>query len=285
MPNTASARKRLRQNVARRARNRAAKSALRTQVRKVRAALKARDVTASQSEFQKAARMLDKARQRDGTLRLTRGTATQLPLRENALDLVFCVHALHHFDDPPVFICEAHRVIGIGGALAIIGMDPQMGQDRWYLYDYFPGTYEADLGRYPAGDMILPWMAEAGFVRCERRVVAHISHGFIGRQVLDDPILQKNGTSQLSLLTESAFENGMTRIWRALQQAEQRGEEITFPTHIAYKPLLMKCSDNMDGWIYWSTTPANSSPRQISLTARRLTGTRHLLSMSKAHTS
>jgi SAM-dependent methyltransferase len=185
-----------------------------------------------------SAGMLEKARQRGVALRLIRGTATQLPFHRNAFDFVFCVHALHHFDDPPAFIYEAHRVIGRGGALAIIGMDPQTEQDRWYLYDYFPGTYETDLDRYPSGDMILRWMKEVGFVQCERRLAACIVHDFIGHEVLNDPILQKNGTSQLSLLTEDAFADGMARIMKVLQLTERRGEEIVFPTHIALPAVV-----------------------------------------------
>jgi hypothetical protein len=100
-------------------------------------------------------------------------------------------------------------------------------------YDYFPGTYETDLARYPSGEMISLWMKEAGFVGCERRIAARIEHDFIGRKVLSDPVLQKNGTSQLSLLTEDAFVKGMARIREAIQLAERRGQEIVFPTHIA----------------------------------------------------
>jgi ubiquinone/menaquinone biosynthesis C-methylase UbiE len=180
-----------------------------------------------------SAGMLDKAKQRDESLRLVRGTATHLPFRGDTFDLVFCVHALHHFDDPLAFVYEARYVLQIGGMLAIIGMDPQTEQDRWYLYDYFPGTYETDLARYPSGGMILHWMKEAGFVGCKRRIAARIEHDSIGREVLSDPVLQKNGTSQLSLLTEGAFVNGMARIREALQLAEGRGEGIVFPTRIA----------------------------------------------------
>ncbi len=61
MPNTISAKKRLRQNVARRARNRSMKSAVRTQVRRVREALKAGDVAASETAFRDAVKQLDQA--------------------------------------------------------------------------------------------------------------------------------------------------------------------------------------------------------------------------------
>ena len=61
MPNSTSAKKRLRQSLVRRARNRAAKSVLKSQVRKVREAIAAGDVEAGEAEFRLAAKRLDKA--------------------------------------------------------------------------------------------------------------------------------------------------------------------------------------------------------------------------------
>jgi len=61
MPNTRSAKKRLRQNEVRRTRNRAALRSVRSQIRKVREALAAGDLETSESEFRAAARQLDKA--------------------------------------------------------------------------------------------------------------------------------------------------------------------------------------------------------------------------------
>lgn len=59
MPNTKSAKKRLRQNVVRRTRNRTAKSALRTIIKKVRAALEAGDVAQAQENYGAAVKKLD----------------------------------------------------------------------------------------------------------------------------------------------------------------------------------------------------------------------------------
>jgi small subunit ribosomal protein S20 len=61
MPNTKSAKKRLRQNDVRRGRNRAAKSAIKTQVRKVRDAIVAGDVATGETEVRLAAKRVDKA--------------------------------------------------------------------------------------------------------------------------------------------------------------------------------------------------------------------------------
>jgi small subunit ribosomal protein S20 len=61
MPNTASAKKRMRQDAVRRARNRSTKSSLRTQLRKVREAVTAKEVEKSQTEFRLLVKKLDKA--------------------------------------------------------------------------------------------------------------------------------------------------------------------------------------------------------------------------------
>ena len=60
MPNSVSAKKRLRQNLVRRNRNQAAKSAIKTQIRKVREAIAAGNVEAAETEFRLAAKKLDK---------------------------------------------------------------------------------------------------------------------------------------------------------------------------------------------------------------------------------
>ncbi len=61
MPNTNSAKKRLRQNVVRRARNRSVKSAVKTQIKQVREAIAAGDVAAGEAQLRLAAKRLDKA--------------------------------------------------------------------------------------------------------------------------------------------------------------------------------------------------------------------------------
>ena len=61
MPNSKSAKKRLRQDTVRRLRNRMVKSAMRTQLRKVRDAVTAGDIEKAQDEYRDAARRLDRA--------------------------------------------------------------------------------------------------------------------------------------------------------------------------------------------------------------------------------
>ena len=61
MPTTKSAKKHLRKSLEQRAHNRAVKSSIKTQVRKVRAAVAAGDMAKAQIEFRLAAKKLDRA--------------------------------------------------------------------------------------------------------------------------------------------------------------------------------------------------------------------------------
>lgn len=61
MPNSVSARKSLKQSQERRLRNRSQRSALRTQIKKVRAAISSGDVEAGEKEFRLVVKKLDQA--------------------------------------------------------------------------------------------------------------------------------------------------------------------------------------------------------------------------------
>ena len=61
MPTTKSAKKRLRQSLERRASNRAVKSSVKTQVRKVRQAVADGDISKAETELRLAAKKLDRA--------------------------------------------------------------------------------------------------------------------------------------------------------------------------------------------------------------------------------
>jgi len=61
MPNTPSAKKRLRQSVMRRAKNRSTKTALRTLTRKIRESIAAKDIAKSEADFGTLVKKIDRA--------------------------------------------------------------------------------------------------------------------------------------------------------------------------------------------------------------------------------
>ena len=163
-----------------------------------------------------------------GARLLCNGQASRLPFYASSFDLIYCVNAIHHFQQPERYIMEAQRVLKPGAALVIVGMNPHDPTINWYLYDYFDGIYEADLARFPSVEDIAAWMAAAGFVDIQSWIAHRIAYTHIGRQVLDSPFLRKTGTSQLALLSDEDYVSGLARVEAAIETAEAAGEEASF---------------------------------------------------------
>lgn len=176
--------------------------------------------------------MLTQAQARATRLELIQGQAEQLPFGCRCFDFLYCVNALHHFSEPLRFIQEARRVLCSGGRVAIIGMDPHGHFEDWYLYHYFPGTYETDLARFPTRDTVRAWLEKAGFHQFDQIQVEHIKDHKVGRAVLEDPFLQKDSTSQLILLSPGEYAEGIERIHQAIRTAEQEGCQVSFPVNL-----------------------------------------------------
>jgi ubiquinone/menaquinone biosynthesis C-methylase UbiE len=164
--------------------------------------------------------MLARARSRLPGTELVRGRAESLPFAGGRFGAVLCVYVIHHLDDPARFVTEAARVLAQGGTLSVAALAPHDAKDTWYLYDYFEGMREADRARYPRTSTIGGWMASAGLADVRVEVAARITGEARGAEVLDDPILTRDGTCQLSLLSEREFEKGFARIRKDAADAD-----------------------------------------------------------------
>jgi ubiquinone/menaquinone biosynthesis C-methylase UbiE len=157
---------------------------------------------------------------------LAQGRAEQLPWRDRTFERVFCINALHHFEDKLAFLREAHRVLVPGGQLMTVGLDPHTGTDRWYIYEYFESVLEIDKLRYPASQQIREWMHALGYSSVRTSEVQHLPVRLSTRAALEQGRLDKGVTSQLAVLPDEDYERGIERIRRALDSAEATGESL-----------------------------------------------------------
>ncbi len=182
-----------------------------------------------------SAKMLHEAGKQSAQLKLTQGSAIRLPYCDNSFDFVYCVDAIHHFGDVQSFIAESFRTVRPGGVLAVVGSDPHSGDDHWYVYDYFDGVLAMDLRRFPSRRTIQDWLAEEGFQDITTEVVEQIRDVYHGRDVLNDPFLKKNATSQLATLSDDAYKSGIGKIKSAIADAESRKEGVAFSSDLCVK--------------------------------------------------
>jgi|SRR5581483_8547938 len=170
--------------------------------------------------------MLSRAVDQVGGARLVLGRAEALPFLAETFDRVVVINALHHFDAPAGFASEAHRVLRPGGRICVVGLDPSQGPEEWFIYEYFRRTRELDKARYPSTVKIMSWFQVAGFRDCSFAIAQQIGMSVSARDCLDRGVLTKDSTSQLSLLEDEEYEEGIKRIRIAVQEAEARGEDL-----------------------------------------------------------
>jgi SAM-dependent methyltransferase len=167
--------------------------------------------------------------------------ANSLPFRSGAFDLIFCVNALHHFDDPQAFLADAARLLSPGGWFCFIGIDPRQIR-RWYLYEYFSSTRGTDLERYPSLGSLVDWMVTVGFEPIEYRVAERFRMSASGRDILQDAFLAKESNSMLALLSDAEYREGLAKIHAAVDRAEAEGGSITFAAELDFALMAGRMS-------------------------------------------
>jgi ubiquinone/menaquinone biosynthesis C-methylase UbiE len=177
-----------------------------------------------------SAGMLTQAHRFDSTYHLVRASAPLPPFAPSNFELIFCVHAFHHFPDQAQVVRSAYALLQPGGALAIVNIDPHDSDDEWYAYDYFEGVYETDLARFPTVAEQETMLRQAGFQQVSSPIVQLIENDMIGETVFDNYFLRKEACSQFILLTEEAYQAGLDRMHAAVAQAKAKDEQIVFQT-------------------------------------------------------
>ena len=156
--------------------------------------------------------------------RVTQGTAEALPFPDGSFDVVFAVNAAHHFTDLAKAVSEAARVLRPQGRFATVGLDPSTQTDEWYIYDHFPGTLERDRDRYPSTGQVRSLLKSAGFGDVGTSVAQHMVEQEPAERYLQSPAFHRDNTSQLSLLNDAEFEEGVARIQAEISQGERLGK-------------------------------------------------------------
>jgi len=170
--------------------------------------------------------MLEAACKKQSGAAIIQGEAEHLPGKDNSFDRLFCVNSFHHFQDKERFVAEAARVLRPRGKILIVGLDPHNGLDQWWVYDYFPQVVRIDKERYPSTEAIRDMLGSHGFADCQTEVALHFPDRLPARTALETGRLAKTTTSQLTVLTDAEYKEGIGRLVKAIEAAEARGEML-----------------------------------------------------------
>ena len=176
--------------------------------------------------------MLAQAHQLDPAFRLVQATAPSPPFAAASFDLIFCVHAFHHFPRKFQVVQAAYHLLRPGGGLAIVNFDPREAGQAWPIYEFFDGVYQTDLQRFPALTEQEAILHQAGFQRVTSPIVQHIESEIVGEEIFENYHMRKDASSQLILLSDEAYEGGLRRMREKIKAAQARRETYTFRTHL-----------------------------------------------------
>ena len=176
--------------------------------------------------------MLRVGRELDRTIPLVHGQAESLPLRQASALRIFCINALHHFENVQAFLQGAKMVLRPGGQLMVVGLDPSRGVDSWCVYDYFPTTVGLDQARYPSTARVSDVLRRVGFAHVEVREVERMELAIPARQALAEGRLDKGVTSQLALLSADEYNAGIAQLRQDVREHEARGKKLILHTDV-----------------------------------------------------
>lgn len=163
-----------------------------------------------------SAAMLDIARARpDLNVEWRLGHAENIPMPDEAVDLVFISQVFHHFVEPQRALREIHRVLTQAGYLAIRNGTREHNDELAWLR-FFPEAYEIEQQRTPSSQEIDEMVSAQSFVSLSHRVIHQL---FASSYVEYFEKISRRALSALAAISDEAFHRGVQEFqeWANLQ--------------------------------------------------------------------
>jgi ubiquinone/menaquinone biosynthesis C-methylase UbiE len=160
-----------------------------------------------------------KSRWPDNNIEWRQGSAENLPLGSDSVDLVWMCQVFHHLEDPALAFQEIRRVLMPGGCLAIRnGTRENEAELEWS--SCFPEAQQIDNERLPSRQDLIDLACSQGF---ENVAVQTVYQLFASSYAEYYEKISRRGLSSLISISDEAFDAGLKRLkqWVAEQPAEQ----------------------------------------------------------------
>ncbi len=172
----------------------------------------------------KSKEMLSLAINKISNINWIQASANALPLPSDYFNFAITEFTYHHFENKEVSFKEMYRVIKKKSTLVIRNIEPWKMQD-WSLYHFFPGARNSDLERFLKPKILKAILSNIGFTKIE--IHFQIIHGNLYETVDEWFKIIKNRThSQLRIISDEEYQNGIKRISELFLNKKEELEEI-----------------------------------------------------------
>ncbi len=158
------------------------------------------------------------------TIEVRTGQAEALPLKDDAVDLVFMSQVYHHLERPLRALQEARRVLRTGGWFVVRTSTQEANQDAPWL-PFFPEARRIEEARVPSRADIIETAAQVGFdcqhVEGVKQRFADSPREYVGK-------IGGRGLSSLVSISDESFARGLMRLqaWAETQPEAPVSETI-----------------------------------------------------------
>ncbi|MBA7538958.1 2-methoxy-6-polyprenyl-1,4-benzoquinol methylase, mitochondrial [subsurface metagenome] len=158
--------------------------------------------------------MLQIAKDRVNNVEYYKGFAEDLPYEPEKFDFIANNYAFHHFEDKPKVLDAIKRILRKDGILHMKNISTQH-MKRWWIYQYFPMTYNEDQKRFWQDEQIFQELENRGFeVQIKIDYTLHRTRLF----ELHDQAKNRD-ISQLNIISEKDYEQGLNKMKQDLKNA------------------------------------------------------------------
>jgi len=153
--------------------------------------------------------MLKKAKKRCSSVSLVQADNSSMPFSDSTFDYITDQFSYSHVLDKNRLFPDIYRILKSGGRYAMTHIDP-WSMPNWLIYKYFPESRQCDFNDFLTADNFMDRMMQAGFVNT--KVTREFKNEMISLSELLDYASQRHRTSQLMIISDQSYENGLATI-------------------------------------------------------------------------
>jgi len=159
--------------------------------------------------------MLNQAQKRCATISWVQGDSSVPPFPDCAFDYLTNQFSYSHVLDKDQLITETYRILKHGGRYAMTHLDP-WSMPGWVVYRFFPAARQRDFKDFLTADCFVDRILDAGFINTIVRRAYRNEKLSLGE--FHDYALQRHRTSQLMVISDHSYEEGLDRLREDIRQ-------------------------------------------------------------------